>query len=127
MGDLQRSFVLGILAVLALSAAYGGYMLLDNGFGLPTEWLDATWFDDWRWPAALLIALVAAPACVLFLLEAARVRSAPLLTLAYGGGIMAWILVQVVFVPFFFLQPVIFGLGVLLVFLSALRLRAADD
>ncbi|MEI2784269.1 MAG: hypothetical protein V9E82_00990 [Candidatus Nanopelagicales bacterium] len=40
------------------------------------------------------------------------------LTIAFGLGVMAWIVVQVFFVPFNFLQPLVFVLGLALVLIA---------
>ena len=47
------------------------------------------------------------------------------LTLAFGCGVMLWIVVQVFFIPFFFLQPLVFVLGLALALLAWSRLREA--
>ena len=44
------------------------------------------------------------------------------LTIAFGLGVMAWIGVQLFFVPFFFLQPLVFVLGLALVLIAWSRL-----
>ena len=51
-------------------------------------------------------------------------HSADPLTVAFGCGVMVWIVVQVFFVPFFFLQPVVFVLGLVLALVSWSRMRA---
>lgn len=112
-----------ILAVLGIQAFYGGVQLIRDAFGLPADWLDALPFDSWVIPGVLLMVLIGIPSFALLGMHVAGNAAADRLTLAFGCGVMLWILVQVFFIPFFFLQPVVFVLGLLLVGLSWWRLR----
>ncbi len=44
-------------------------------------------------------------------------------TVAFGVGLMLWIVVQLFFIPLFFLQPLVFVLGLALVLLAYSRIR----
>jgi O-antigen ligase len=94
-----------------------------DAFGLPADWLDALPFDSWVIPGILLMALIGVPAFGLLGMYVAGNRLADRLTVAFGIGVMAWIVVQVFFIPFFFLQPVIFVLGLVLVVVAWSRIR----
>ena len=73
--------------------------------------------------SALLMALIGVPAFGLLGLHVADNRYADPVTVAFGCGIMAWILVQLFFIPFFFLQPLVFVLGLTLALVAWSRMR----
>lgn len=124
MSDTARRWVLEVvLAFLGIQAFYGGIQLMRDAFGLPADWLDALPFDSWVIPGILLMALIGVPAFGLLGMYVAGNRLADRLTVAFGIGVMAWIVVQVFFIPFFFLQPVIFVLGLVLVVVAWSRIR----
>jgi len=83
-----------ILAVLGIQAFYGGIQLMRDAFAFPVDWLDPLPFDSWVIPGLLLMALIGVPAFGLLGLHVADNRYADPLTVAFGCGIMAWILVQ---------------------------------
>ncbi|WP_344804354.1 hypothetical protein [Microlunatus ginsengisoli] len=105
-----------VQALVAVNAVIGGWQLIATGFGIPPEWLARTPFSGWVWPGVLLWLTVGVPQFVG--VGAALVRTpwwpqigwrVGLLT---GAGLLAWILVQLaVLQHYFFLQPVIAGVG----------------
>ena len=115
-----------ILAVLGIQAFYGGIQLIRDAFGLPAEWLDALPFGSWVIPGVLLMLLIGIPSFALLGMHVAGDAAADRLTIFFGAGVMLWIVVQLFFIPFFFLQPVVFVLGLLLVVLPWMRLRHAE-
>jgi hypothetical protein len=79
--------------------------------GLPQTWIDATLFGSWLVPGLFLFAMngigqLAAAALILV-----RHPVAPWLTGALGVGLMIWIVVQVLLMPFHPLQPTMFAIG----------------
>ncbi len=124
----KRRWVLEvILAVLGIQAFYGGVQLISDAFEFPIDWLDPLPFDSWVIPGLLLMALIGVPAFGLLGLHIAGNRWADPLTVAFGCGIMAWIVVQVFFIPFNFLQPLVFVLGLALALVAWSRMREAEQ
>jgi hypothetical protein len=90
---------------------------------LPAEWLDALPFDGWSIPGALLLGLIGIPGLVGATVETLGRRWVVPWSLAYGVGLVAWIGVQVLLIPPFFLQPVIAAAGTVIAAASWARLR----
>ncbi len=107
-----------ILGILGVQAFYGGVQLIRDAFAFPVEWLNPLPFDSWVIPGFLLMLLIGVPSFALLGMYVAGNALADRLTIAFGLGVMAWISVQVFFVPFFFLQPLVFVLGLALVLLA---------
>jgi hypothetical protein len=120
-----RVLVVVLELLMGVGAVYGGISLVQDTFGLPAEWLDALPVDDWTIPGLLLLLLIGVPGLVGAALEAAGRRWVVPWSLAYGLGLVAWIGVQVLMVPPFFLQPVVAAVGTVIALASWLRLRAA--
>jgi hypothetical protein len=107
------------LAVLELFVAYqavsGGIGLITGTWPMPTAWLSRTPFTNWVGPGWVLISLVALPQ-VLAAVPVLFLPRKPLLgvlagTLA-GASLLLWIVVQLALLQlFFFLQPIVAGLG----------------
>ena len=123
MSRKRRWLLEVILAVLGIQAFYGGIQLMRDAFAFPVDWLDPLPFDSWVVPGFLLMLLIGVPSFALLGMYVADSAWADRLTIAFGLGVMAWIIVQVFFIPFNFLQPLVFALGLALVLLA--RSRAA--
>jgi len=122
-GDLPlRMLVVALEALMGVGGVYGGVSLMRDTFGLPSEWIDGTPFDTWFWPGVLLLLLVAIPGLVAATVEALGRRWIVPWSLAYGLGLVLWILVQITMVPSFFLQPVVAACGLVIAAASAVRL-----
>ncbi len=98
-----------------------------DAFEFPLDWLDPLPFESWVIPGLLLMALIGVPAFGLLGLHIAGNRYADALTVAFGCGIMAWIVVQVFFIPFNFLQPLVFVLGLTLALVAWSRMRERTE
>jgi len=107
-----------ILGILGVQAFYGGVQLIRDAFDFPVDWLDPLPFDSWVIPGFLLMLLIGVPSFALLGMYVADNAAADRLTMAFGLGVMAWIVVQVFFVPFNFLQPLVFVLGLALVLIA---------
>jgi hypothetical protein len=107
------------LAAVELFVAYqavsGGIGLITGTWPMPTEWLSRTPFTTWVGPGWVLIGLVALPQ-VLAAVPVVFLPRKPLLgilggTLA-GASLLLWIIAQLGLLQlFFFLQPIVAGLG----------------
>ena len=92
--------------------AVGGAGLIRDGFGMPDGWLAGTPLTGWVLPGVALLIGVAVPQLAAAVLIAAGVR--PGLAAGYLAGLLlvAWIAVELLILRrYFFLQPVIAGIG----------------
>jgi hypothetical protein len=121
-----RVLVVGLEGFVGVGAFYGGVALLADSWQLPAEWLEALPFEGWSVPGVLLLGLIGAPGLVGASVEALGRRWVIPWSLAYGVGLAAWIGVQVLLVPPFFLQPVIAVAGTAIATASWARLRLAQ-
>jgi hypothetical protein len=100
-------------------AVLGGTQLLRNGFGMPLSWLSHTPFTGWALPGLGLLIGVAMPQLAVLALIMASNRWALAASHLAGLALVAWILVQLLVLQrYFFLQPVIAGIGALEVLLA---------
>jgi hypothetical protein len=119
----RRTWPAWALAVVALAAGLGaivgGTQLLRNGFGMPLSWLSHTPFTGWALPGLALLIGVAVPHLAVVALITASNRWALPASYLAGLALVAWILIQLLVLQrYFFLQPVIAGLGALEVLLA---------
>ena len=119
----RRIWPAWVLAVVALTAGagavFGGTQLLRNGFGMPLSWLSHTPFTGWALPGLALLIGVAVPQLAVVALITASNRWALAASYLAGLALAAWILIQLLVLQrYFFLQPVIAGMGALEILLA---------
>jgi hypothetical protein len=113
-----------IALFLAVGAIFGGTQLLRNGFGMPVSWLSSTPFTGWTLPGLALLIGVAVPQLAVAALILALHRWALAASYLAGLALIAWIVVQLLVLQrYFFLQPVIAGLGLAEVLLARIWQR----
>lgn len=113
-----------VLALVTANAIYGWLGLMANGFGMPDEWLEKMPGHSWDFGAWALLLTVAVPQVVALVLVLRRHAWAGVVAFLAGAALIAWIVVQLaVLQRFFFLQPVIAGLGGLEMLLAWLWTR----
>jgi hypothetical protein len=96
--------------------------------GFPAGWIEATPFGSYLLPGLYLLLMNGLGMIVLAGLSAMRHWTAPWLTGVLGTGLVIWILVQLVIMPeFSFLQAIFGGVGIVLVAISTVWLRATDQ
>ena len=109
-----------VLAVVAVSAVYGGIGLMTTGIGMSQDMLAGTPFSSWTLPGLALLAFVAVPQAVAAGLVAVCHRWAGLAAIVAGAGLVGWIGAEVLLVgQYFVLQPVIVVLGLVEIGLAA--------
>ncbi|NYE21489.1 hypothetical protein [Microbacterium immunditiarum] len=119
MKRVARIALLVTQAFVGLTAVAGGVALivgsLDPALGTvlvpPLDYLDGSPFTSYVVPGIVLIALVAGPQAVAFGLGLARSRWFVMTSAAAAFACVIWIFVQMVFIPFSFLQALYFALG----------------
>jgi len=102
----------GLDGLTGAAAVYGGAGLIRDGFGMPDGWLAGTPLTGWVLPGVALLVGVAVPQFAAAALIAAGARAG--LAAGYLAGLLlvAWIAVQLLILQrYFFLQPVIAGIG----------------
>ncbi|MGG5260875.1 hypothetical protein [Phycicoccus avicenniae] len=111
--------LLGVLVLVALNAVYGAVGLMVDGMGMPKEWLEHLPVDSWLLPGVALLLSVAVPQALAAVAAWRGGGNAPRAGLLAGVALVLWIVVQVLVLQrYFFLQPVIAGLGLLEVALA---------
>lgn len=118
--DSASRALMTALAVVAVSAVYGGIGLMTTGIGMSQEMLTGTPFSSWTLPGMALLAFVAVPQGVAAGMVAVCHRWAGLAAIVAGAGLVAWIGAEIVLVgQYFVLQPVIVVLGLVEIGLAA--------
>ena len=108
----EGATLLGLLLFVGAGAVYGGIGLMVDGMGMPLEWLDRLPVDSWTWPGVALLVTVALPQLAAAWLVWRHDRRAGAVGVLVGAALVLWIVVQVALLPrYFFLQPVIAGIG----------------
>jgi hypothetical protein len=105
--------------LVAAAAVYGGVGLIGDTIGMVPEWLDGTPFTSWVLPGVLLLVVVAVPMAGAAVLELRRSPRASAASVVAGAAQLGWIGAQLaVMQRYFFLQPVLLGLGLLVMVLA---------
>ena len=119
----RRGWLPWTLAALAVftgaAAVWGGVQLIHDGFGMPDSWLTGTPITGWVLPGVALLIGVAVPQLAAVALIAAGGPRG--LAAGYLAGLLlvAWIAVELLILQrYFFLQPVIAGIGMAEVLLA---------
>jgi hypothetical protein len=122
---LRRGSLVAVELVIAANAVYGGIGLMRDGMGMPDEWLTPTPFRSWWWPGVFLLLVIAVPMGTAAVMELGRHRCAYAASLAAGAAQVGWIVAQLgVLRRYFFLQPVLFCAGLIVVALAFWTHRA---
>jgi len=117
-----------VQVLVALSAAVSGVALAlgeragSLGIIPPLEWLEGTPFDSYLLPGLVLIVVVGGTHALAFILLLRRTGWALAASAVAGFGMVIWVFVQMVLIPYSFLQAVYFGAGLLEIVLVLLLL-----
>lgn len=121
-GERRRRWALVALEGLCgASAVYGGVGLIwHDAIGMPDSWLASSPFDSWTWPGVFLLAVVALPMLASAVLEHRRTPAASAASMLAGIALVGWIAVELlVMQKYNVLQPVMIGLGLVVIVLAA--------
>lgn len=130
--DARRAWepvtLLCLLVFVAVGAVYGGVGLARDGMGMPLEWLDRLGVATWFWPGVALLVTVAVPQILAAWLVWRRDPRAGVAGALVGAALVLWILVQLALLQrYFFLQPVIAGIGLAEVAVALAWIHRSDD
>jgi hypothetical protein len=120
LGIASQLFV-GIMAV-----PVGLVMVVEpNGspLGIPNEWVADSAFGSFLVPGLFLLLVNGVGQLVAAALAMVRHPLAPWLMGVLGVGLLVWIAVQLLIIPVSFLQPAIFGIGLVQSFVALFWLR----
>jgi len=121
MPNLTRIPLIAVTAFVAVTALGGGLTLalssifigIRGDFLPPASYLDGSPFASYLIPGLALLILVSAPHFVAMTAVIGRWDWAPL-TVAFGGfACVIWIFVQMIFIPFSWLQALYFTTGLI--------------
>lgn len=123
-----------VLWFVGVTAVAGGVALVfapslgDVAITPPEEYLEGSGFDSYLVPGLMLLVVVAGTQLVAAILLARRHRLALTGAAVAGFGILIWIFIQMIFVPFSVLQAIYFAaglaeLGLVIVLLDVLGLE----
>jgi hypothetical protein len=118
--SVARVSLLVLQALVAVTAIAGGAALilgaLDPELATlltpPTAYLEGSPFSSYLVPGLLLAIVVGGTQAVAFLLGVTRSDLDLLGAAAAAIGLLIWVFVQMMFIPFSFLQALYFGLGI---------------
>lgn len=115
-----------LLALVALNAGYGGAGLIRDGMDMPADWAQRLPFGSCAFAGIALLVTVGLPQLLSCVLVLRGHRRAALAGAIAGLALIAWIAVQLLIMRrYFFLQPVIAGLGLAELLLAVGWLRSA--
>jgi hypothetical protein len=114
-----RLVLVSLLGFVGFGAVYGGIQMLVDPYepmGMTRSLISRTPFETFTVPGVLLLVLVGMTPLVLAVATLRRATPHPLWAVAFGLGLVAWIVTQWVLVDApLWLQPVIFAVGLAIV------------
>ena len=112
--SVRRSLV-ALEAVIAASAVGGGIYGLAGARNIPRAWLDGSPFQSYLIPSLVLLVGVGGAMVVALGFSVAGNPRAPDVSMAAGLVLLGWITVETLIIPFSWLQPTFFVLGIAVV------------
>jgi hypothetical protein len=110
-----RWTTIGLLGLLGINAVGGGVYGLSGAKAVDPAWLAGSPFSDYTIPSLFLLVVIGGGSFATLVAWFRRASAAPLLTLALGMVVMAWIVIQVAIIgPNSPLQPISFTAGAIL-------------
>lgn len=134
MSRIVRTLLLMALAFVSVTALAGGVAIVAGSLDPdmqsllvpPREYLDGSPFRSYLVPGFLLIVLVAGVHAAAFFAVLLQSRWEAILSAAAGFACLIWIFVQMIYIPFSALQVAYFGIGIVELSLTLVRLGALD-
>ncbi|WP_353815108.1 hypothetical protein [Agromyces sp. SYSU T00266] len=121
MQGIARRVLLTVQIFVGITSVLGGAALVLGGvldfsgtaMAIPLDYLDGSPFTSFVIPGLALALVVGGTHLVAFVMLSRRMRWAMIACAVAGFGMLVWVFVQMVFIPFSPLQAVYFGLGLL--------------
>jgi hypothetical protein len=110
-----RRVLVALEAVIALNAVGGGVYGLAGAKDVPRDWLAGSPFHSYTIPSLVLLIFVGGGMTVAASLLVAGYRCAPEVAIAAGLILLGWITVEILIIPFSWLQPVFSVLAIAVV------------
>lgn len=121
---LARIVIIVLQLVVMLNAFGGGYYGLTGAEGVDPAWLEGSPFSSYLIPSLFLLVVIGGGFALASLAWIVRNPRAPLLSLAMGVVLIAWIVVQVAIIGYVsWMQPASFLAGVAIAALALPFLR----
>jgi hypothetical protein len=109
----------GLLALVALNAAGGGWYGLSGAEGIPTEWLRGSPFRTYVGPSLILLLVVGGSSLAAAIAVLLRRPSAVVLATSAGVILLGWIAVQLTILGYVsWMQPAAAAAGVIILALT---------
>ena len=125
-----RLTLVALLAFVGLGGIFGGVQMLADPYGpmgMSTQMMARTPFDSFVVPGVLLLLLVGVPPLLLAVAFLTRSHPHPGWVVAFGVGLMAWVVIQWVVVDaWLWLQPAILGVGFVTAVVAAVLWRRGN-
>ena len=113
-----RRLLIVIELVIAVNALGGSTYGVAGAKGVPREWLEGSPFDSYVVPSLILLVVVAGGMTAAASALIVRHKRAAEISIGAGLVLIGWIVVQVLIIPFSWLQPAFFAGGLLVVALG---------
>jgi len=121
MHGIARRVLLTAQIFVGITSVFGGAALVlgdvidfsGTALAIPVDYLEGSPFTSFLVPGLALAIVVGGTHLVAFVMLARRMRWAMIACAVAGFGMLVWVFVQMVFIPFSPLQAVYFGLGLL--------------
>ena len=122
---MYRTLSLILLIFLAVSALFGGYVLIKDPTGgiihMPVENMKNSPFSDYLIPGIILFVCNGLFSMAIFILTLMRYKHYPLLVIFQGTILVIWIVVQLIILQsFHYFHAIYGGVGVILIVLGGL-------
>lgn len=113
------------LLLISLSAVLGGYnLIVNNGGGLPLEWLVNSPFSNYFWPGIILLFVVGGTHLIAAVTLWKNYFIAPSIASVAGCGLLIWIFTEVYMIEHtHWLQILYFGFGMVTLISSIVLLQ----
>jgi hypothetical protein len=123
-----RVLSLILLIFLAISALFGGYVLIKDPTGgiiqMPLSNLEHSPFTDFLIPGIILFTFNGLFSLAIFVLVLVRYRYSPWLVIFQGGTLFTWIVVQLIMIQgFHYFHAIYGGIGILLIIVGWMLYR----
>jgi len=112
-----------LVLVVAANAVGGGIYGLAGARDVPREWLDGSPFETYVIPSLVLLVVVGGSMAIAAAALLTHHRRAAEISIGAGVILLVWLVVEVLIVPFSWLQPTFLAVAVAVIVLGLLNRR----